>query len=126
MDRVPGDSAQDIERWLQKGGRWFIAYSLVFTIDLVTYEKTGIRMNLDTLPGFIAYWSLTWITAAVLPFWQPDRARWRQRQSSREPRVETRLEGRTQINDGNLERYPHRRKRWHDRRNDYPQGPRRQ
>jgi hypothetical protein len=89
MDGVPGDSAADIERWLLKAGRWFIAYSVVFTIDLVTYAKTGIRMNLDTLSGFIAYWSLTWITAAVLPFWQPDRAGWRRSKSNEEPRVES-------------------------------------
>ena len=75
MDGMPGDSAAGIERWLQKSGRWFIAYSVVFTIDLVTYAKTGIRMNLDTLPGLLAYSTLTWVTAAVLPFWQPDRAR---------------------------------------------------
>ena len=81
MDRAPGDSAADIERWLQKAGRWFIAYSVVFTIDLVTYAKTGIRMNLDTLSGLVAYWGLTWITAAVLPFWQPDRSGWRRRES---------------------------------------------
>ena len=74
---MPGDNAADIERWLQKCGRWFVAYSVVFTIDIVAYANTGIRMNLDTLPGFVAYSALTWITAAVLPFWQPDRARWR-------------------------------------------------
>jgi hypothetical protein len=84
MDRAPGDSAADIERWLQKGGRWFIAYSVVFTIDLVTYAMTGIRMNLDTLPGFTAYWSLTWITAAVLPCWQPDRRRWHRSESKKD------------------------------------------
>jgi hypothetical protein len=89
MDGVPGDSAADIERWLQKGGRWFIAYAVVFTIDLVTYAWTGIRMNLDTLPGFIAYWALTWITAAVLPFWQPDRLRVRQGESNEQQRLES-------------------------------------
>jgi hypothetical protein len=80
MDGAPEGSVPDVERWLQKAGRWFIAYSVMFTIDLLTYAFTGIRINVDSLFGLLVYAALVWVIAAVLPFWQPDR-QWRSRKS---------------------------------------------